>query len=178
MKKSKIHFDCNLWAGNEITEPQQLIEALFGFSHLDTLKAELTNMMSFMYKNEPYSARNPANALIIYAALRSLLRCSFVLQLNSDKYILGNSEVRIPCSLSQTEFDSPLIVFNNAFTYKSLAEFDLALFEILSYSMSSSTDNITWDLFTPHLHILKMLDASWLVYQRGIKKAKKSRKKE
>lgn len=168
MKSSKIPFDAHIWAGSEISDPYTLIENLFGFAHLDTLKAELTNMMSYMYKNETYSARNPSNALIIYKALRSLLRCSYFLHLNSDNYILGKADVHIPCSLTKSEFEHPLIVFNNAFAFRSLEEFELALFEILSYAMNPFTDVITLDLFTPHLHIQKMLDASWLICQMGM----------
>lgn len=172
MKNLKIPFDAQLWADSEITDPYILIEALFGFAHLETLKEELTNMMSFMYKNETYAARNPSNALIIYKALRSLLRCSYYLHLNSANYILGKADVHIPCSLTQTEFENPLIVFNKAFTYRSLDEFELALFEILSYAMNPFTDVITLDLFTPHLHIKKMLDASWLICHMGITQKK------
>jgi len=71
-------------------------------------------------------------------------------------------------SLSSSEYDSPLLVFTNAFKEKTLVEYELFLFAMFQFSLSPYTGDICTDMATPYLHFIKMLDAAQLIFERGM----------
>ena len=77
------------------------------------------------------------------------------------------------CSLTKEEYANPFTVFQIAFADKSLDEFDFFLCEVIHISLSPNVVDFDYDLITPYIHLLKMLDASQLMRERGLKKIKK-----
>lgn len=181
MKKINILLDASPWAGSGIDDPYSVLGALFDFSHLDYFKEILNEMMFYISINKPISEKYSGTAITMYTAFHSLLRTAYILNNKNYKLIEpADEDVKHLClgSLTKEEYQNPFIVFENAFERHSLEQFDSALYEMLYFSMSSHSDSPDYDFLTPYIHFTKMLDASWLVYQRGIKKAKKSKKKE
>lgn len=172
MDSKTLSFEASPWAGYEINCPYALLTALFDYAHLHELKHFLTSMMSYCYKNKVFFKKNPGHALTIHMVLHSLLRVGYVLQVHTESYRVEES-AHIPKdlglgALTPEEYKNPFLVFQKAFRSHTLSEFDLACFEIVLFSLSPSPDTITWDFFNPYNHLLKMLDASWLIHIRGL----------
>jgi len=181
MKKTKILLDASPWAGSGIDDPYSLLGALFDLSHLEYFKEILNEMMFHISTSKSISEKHAGTAITMYTAFHSLLRTSYILNRKKYKLVEPADEAKHLSlgSLTKHEYQNPFIVFENAFARHSLAEFDSSIYEILYFSMSSHADSPDYDLITPYIHLTKMLDASWLVYQRGIeKKNKSSQKKE
>lgn len=177
MRKIKILLDASPWAGSRINEPYDLLGAFFDFAHLDQSKEILNEMIFYSSLPKSISEMHDSTAITMYTAFHSLLRTAYVL--NQTPYTLIEQPIEDVKhlnlgSLNKEEFINPFIVFQNAFDRHSLEDFDVALYEMLYFSMSVHFDSPDSDLLSPYIHITKILDASWLVYQRGIKKNKKS----
>lgn len=172
MESNTLSFEASPWAGHEINCPYALLSALFDFAHLHELKHYLTGMMSYCYKNKVFFKKNPGHALTIHVVLHSLLRVGYVLQGEAETYrVEENTPFAKDIGLSSLrpdELQNPFLVFQKAFRSHTLSEFDLACFEIVLFSLNPSPDTITWDLFNPYNHLLKMLDASWLIHVHGL----------
>ncbi|MGC1632065.1 MAG: hypothetical protein WA749_08125 [Gelidibacter sp.] len=172
MESNTLSFDASPWAGHEINCPYALLSELFNFAHLYEFKHYLTSAMSYNYKSKVYCKKDPGRILTIYVVLHSLLRVGYVLQVQGETYRVEET-TPIPKdiglgALTPKEFQNPFLVFQEAFAGNTLDEFDLAWYEIVLFSLSPSTETITWDLFNPYSHLIKMLDASWLIHVRGI----------
>ncbi|MNG02339.1 hypothetical protein D3C84_853650 [compost metagenome] len=76
-------------------------------------------------------------------------------------------------SLTEQEYENPLTVFQKAFEENTIDKFEFFLFEIGHLSLSPFTEEFDYDLITPYIYLVKMLDASQLMRDRGIEKIKK-----
>jgi len=76
-------------------------------------------------------------------------------------------------SLTEQEYENPFTVFQKAFEQNTINEFEFFLFEISHLSLSLFTEEFDYDLITPYIYLVKMLDASQLMRDRGIEKIKK-----
>ncbi|WP_239453007.1 hypothetical protein [Flavobacterium tistrianum] len=76
-------------------------------------------------------------------------------------------------SLTKEEYENPFIVFQKAFAEKTLEEFESFLYQILELSLSPHSADSDPDLTTPYIHVIKMLDATELIRERGVEKIKK-----
>ncbi len=174
MKKVKIPLDASPWAGYEIRCPFSLIDAMFDFASLEYYKNTLSELGTFMYKPKIYREDSPGQLFIFFVVLHSFLRAGYVIHCKSEKYKIKedskDSKGLYPGSLTRVEFQNPFIVFKNAFAYKSLEKMNLAFFEMVNYALNPFSDYPTWDLITPYIHITKMLDASWEIYQRRVER--------
>ena len=172
MKQIQLPLDTSPWAGREIRCPFSLIDAVFEFAQPEYYKNTLTELVTFMFKPKIYHKKSPDHTLIVFAVLHSLLRAAYLIHCKSGQYkITAPKKESIKlcyCSLNSKEFHNPLIVFKNAYSCKSQEGLSLALFEMVSYALNSSSDYPTWDLITPYIHLCKILDASWQIHQRRI----------
>jgi hypothetical protein len=76
--------------------------------------------------------------------------------------------------LTKEEYANPFTVFQIAFAEKSLDEFEFFLCEIIHISLSPNVVEFDYDLITPYIHLIKMLDASQLLRESGLEKIKKN----
>lgn len=172
MKQIQLPLDTSPWAGREIRCPFSLIDAVFEFAQPEYYKNTLTELVTFMFKPKIYHKKSPDHTFIFFAVLHSLLQAAYLIRCKSGQYkITAPKKESIKlcyCSLNSKEFQNPLIVFKNAYSCKSLEGLNLALFEMVSYALNSSSDYPTWDLITPYIHLCKILDASWQIHLRRI----------
>lgn len=78
-------------------------------------------------------------------------------------------------SLTKEEYANPFVVFQKAFAEKTPGEFEFFLCEIVHLSLSPYTEEYDFDLMTPYLHVIKMLDASQLLRERVVEKVRKNK---
>lgn len=177
MKKNKIAFESDFWAGFETGNPCKAIDAFFAFAQLDYYKQHLTQAVLYSYKREVYEQDNPSNVFVFYTAVNSFLKVCYCLQQKSKKW-----KVKAPLrsgtlfhlsSLTKEEYDNPFIVFQKAFEEKTLEAFELFLCQILELSLSPYAGDPYADLTTPYIHLIKMLDAVELIRERGVEKIRK-----
>lgn len=65
------------------------------------------------------------------------------------------------------------MVFQKAFAEKTLEDFELFLYQMLELSLSPHAGDPYFDLTTPYIHFIRMLDAAELIRERGVEKIKK-----
>ena len=163
MKKNKISFETSFWPGHVKGNPFKAIKAFFSYADLDYYKQNLTELVVYSYKREIYKANNPSDAFVFYTAINIFLKVCYCLQKKSKKWKVTtslNSETLFHLSsLTNEEYDNPFIVFQKAFNKKTPKEFELFLCQILELSLSPCPADPVYDLTTPYVYLIKMLDA-------------------
>ncbi|MEC5174065.1 hypothetical protein [Chryseobacterium nepalense] len=69
-------------------------------------------------------------------------------------------------SLSDEEYRDPVKVFQNAFKEYPLEEFEEFLSEVVHFSLGMFNNVPERNIVGPYLHLIKMLDAAWLILER------------
>ena len=179
MKKNKSTFETNYWYGKELENPFEVIDAFFDYAYLDYYKQGLAEAVLYMHKQEVYKKEYHGQLFVFYARLHSFVKACFYLQYKGKKWQVRQSSVGKSIlyqgALTKTEFANPLTVFQSAFAAKSLDEFDFFLCEVVHIALSPSVVEFDSDLLTPYIHLIKMLDASQLMRERGLEKIKKKK---
>jgi len=182
MKKNKISFGTNFWSAYEAGNPYDALYAFFDFSHLDEYKQTLNDLVMHSYKREIYKQDNPCHVFVIYTALNSFVKVCDCLKRKSRKWqAKGSAEctsIVHLASLSKAEYKNPFKVFQRAFEEKSLAQFEFFLCEIVHLSLSPHSEESDYDIITPYIHLVKMLDAGQLIMERGIEKIKREKQRD
>lgn len=176
MKIKKVHFEALLWSCHDIKSPKVLLKTIFIHEFLEDLKAQLAEMATQTYTKEIYQSDSPENVFREYAMFRSIIRVSYFLHLNKNKFRLKKEPddvEAIGCGfLSRSEYNDPFSAFDDVFSDLTLEKIDYALFEITTYAVNRFTDIPDYDLITPYIKLNKLLDACWLVNRRKLKKNK------
>lgn len=177
MKKNKISFETSFWAGYATGNPFKVIDAFFTYANLDYYKQHLSEAVMYCYKTKVYKQDNPSDVFILYTVFSSFLKICYSLQKKSKKWKLDASSLSETAfnlsSLTKEEYENPFIVFQKAFEVKTLQEFQLFLYQMLEFSLSPHSADPDPDLTTPYIHLMKMLDATKLLKERGVEKIKK-----
>lgn len=179
MKKNKICFETRFWYAYEIENPFEVIDAFFDYAALDHYKQRLAEAVLYINKQEVYKKGYPGQVFVFYTTLRSFLKACFCLQYKRKKWKVKQSSdcksILHQGSLTKEEYANPFTVFQIAFAEKSLDEFEFFLCEIIHISLSPNVVEFDYDLITPYIHLIKMLDASQLLRESGLEKIKKSK---
>lgn len=180
MKKKKLSFETKFWLYYEIENSFELIDVFFDYAHLDYYKQILGEAIIYSRKRKIYKNDCPGQVFVFYTALRSFLKACYCLRSKSRKWKVkeASSERRSilhQASLTTEEYGDPFIVFQRAFAKKTLDEFEFFLSEIVHLSLSPCTEEFDFDLMTPYIHLIKMLDATQLMRERGVEKVKKNK---
>lgn len=177
MKKNKMHFESKFWAAYEIGSHFEVMDAFFDYADLEYYKRRLDQAVLYIHSDELYEKDYPGEVFIFYTVVRSFLKACFCLQSKREKWKVKEpsdcKSILHQASLTKEEYADPLIVFQKAFAYKTLDEFEFFLAEVVHVSLCSSIDELGCDLMTPYIHLVKMLDAAQLIRERGIEKVKK-----
>ena len=176
MKKNKISFETRFWAGFIPKNPFETFDALFDFAHLDYYKQNLSEAVLHCYSGKVYKQDTPCNVFVFYTALSSFVKVCYFLQGKNKKWKVkecSRSETVFHLSsLTKEEYDNPLLVLQRAFEVITRREFEFFLSEITELSLSPFYGEPDSDLTTPYIHLIKMLDASELMHERGVEKIK------
>jgi hypothetical protein len=177
MKKNKISFETTFWAHQKLKNPFEVIDAFLGCESLAFYKQTLSEIVFYRSKDEVYQKECPGDVFFCYTALRSFLRACSALQHKSKKWKVTEvsaerRSVLSLASLTAEEYENPFIVFQNAFAEHSLADFEFFLCEIIHLALRPTIVEFDSDLLTPYIHVIKMLDASQLLLESHVEKAK------
>ncbi|WP_394775788.1 hypothetical protein [Flavobacterium sp.] len=162
-----------------VGNPYDVLYAFFDFSHLDEYKQILSDLAIHSYKKTIYKQDNPCHVFVFYTALSSFIKVCHCLKRKSRKWQAKGSDhytsIVHLASLSKNEYKNPFQVFEKAFEQRSLEQFEFFLCEIVHLSLSPHAVESDYDMITPYVHLIKMLDAGQLIMERGIKKIKKEK---
>ena len=172
MIKKKISLESHFWAVDKIENPFKILEAMFDYMDIEQYKKLIGDVLEYIYTRKVYCMENPGEMLLNYKVFRSFVKACYLLQV-SKKTVKDDVFCEwVPgiylASLSRAEYSNPLLVFKSAFQEKTLEEFELFLFEIFQFALSPITDDDSNDRVTPYIHLIKMLDAAQLIFERGV----------
>ncbi|REC62870.1 hypothetical protein DRF65_08595 [Chryseobacterium pennae] len=72
--------------------------------------------------------------------------------------------------LSEKEYQNPLLVFKKAFKEYSIKEFDYFISRMVYFSLGIYDNLPERNMINPYIHLIKMLDAAYLIIERKGKK--------
>ena len=179
MKKNKVSFETRFWAGFTTKKPFEIFDTIFDFAHLDYYKQNLSDALLHCYNGKVYKQDKPCNVFVFYTAVSSFVKVCHFLKGKSKKWKVkkcSRSETVFHLSsLTKEEYENPFLVLQSAFAVRTLQEFEFFLSEITELSLSPFYRESESDLTTPYIHIIKMLDASELMRERGVEKIKRDK---
>lgn len=177
MKKNKISLETSFWAGREIESPFDLICDFFDYCTVDSYKNTLSEIMLYINQTEVCQKNHPGNIFDFHTAVKSFIRASYLLVSKSKQYKVKKApkqwSIICQASLSSEEYQNPFLAFEKAFEYKTLEDYEFFLHEIVHVSLSPFKEEFDYDLISPHIHLVKMLDAAQVISERGVKKIKR-----
>lgn len=176
MKKNNIDFESRFWSGRSKLSPVALGDVFFQFHDLATAKERLNLMMQYTVQGKTRIPEDPSVVFYFHQSLRSLIRAGWCLRKKSWKCI-GKAvpETGNPLlygSLSEKEYREPVRVFRKTFKEYRPEELEDFLSDIVYFSLGTFNHLPERNIVGPYLHLIKMLDAAWLIVER------KNRKKE
>jgi len=177
MDANKTSFETNFWIRQETESPLKVIDAFFQSNDLDNYKHLLGDVMMHLRKEEVCQTKYPGVVFAFYTSVRSLLKACYCLQFSSTRWKVaapsGCNSVLHQASLTKEEYHDPCLVFCNAFAVKTLENFEAFFSEAVELALSPYTDDGYWDVMAFYIYLVKMLDAAWLIRERGIEKIEK-----
>lgn len=181
MKKQKQNFDTMFWAGNEIKNAIKVIEAVFSYASLDHYKQIVNNAVLYAQKPEVYNKHEPCELFRCYAILRSFYRACAKLESKNKKK--KEFQIHTTCksilhqaSLSEVEYDNPIIVFKKALTENAVKDYECFFASMVEMALSHHQLDYEPNWFNYYLHTVKMLDASQLLLESNNQKVKIKKK--
>ncbi|RXM52580.1 MULTISPECIES: hypothetical protein [unclassified Chryseobacterium] len=174
MKKSRTDFHSRLGKGHKKYYGLQLMETYFQLNDLTASKEQLNNIMNYALKRNSRIQEDPSVILHFYQAMRSFIRAGYFIALKEKKGI-----VNIPLEevsplvlglLSEKEYQNPLLVFKKAFKEYSIREFDYFISGMAYFSLGVYNNLPERNMINPYIHLIKMLDAAYLLLERRRKK--------
>jgi hypothetical protein len=175
MKKKKRNFDARFWSGTKKHSVPGLLEAFFQFNDLAIVKEALSAMMQCSVEKNARIKDYPSEVFHLHQSLRSLVRAGRVIGEKAGEWTLHPpAESHAPAPgmglLSEEEYREPLRVFRKAFKACRAGEFDDFLASVVYFSLGDAAVGEEQRLIRPYLHLAKMLDAAYLIVQRGMKR--------
>lgn len=153
----------------------QCIEKFFQAHDLVTAKQMLSSIMQYAVNGKDWLKKDPSVILQFHKSLCVFIREGYMIskktkkwQVNAAPYI---SSPMMKGSLSDKEYENSLLVFNRAFKEYSIQEFDYFISGIVYFSQQMYKYGPESNLVRPYIHLSKMLDAAYLILERGLQKS-------
>lgn len=125
-----------------------------------------------IYAGKKKTAINDDSSAIFHfhQALRSFVRACYAIRMKEEKWsITRHSENVSPlmqASLSDEEYRNPTLVFRKAFAEYSIKDFDYHIAIAVYFSMGVFKNAGESSLISTYIHLMKMLDAAYLILER------------
>lgn len=168
--KKNISFESRFWSGRNKHSVLSLMEVFFQFHDLVTAKERLHHIMQYAAQRKIRIPEDPSVIFYFHQSLRSFIRAGWCLQKKRGKWLVhffpepGNPLLQ--GSLSEKEYRDPARVFRKAFQKYSLEQFEEFLSEVVYFSLGRFNNIPERNMVGPYLHLIKMLDAAWLILER------------
>ncbi len=169
MKKT-INFESRFWSGRNKHSAIALMDVFFQFHDLITAKERLHRIMQYAVQKKTRIPEDPSVVFHFHQSLRSFIRAGWYLQNKRGKWLVHSlpepSSPLLLGSLSEKEYRDPAKVFQKAFQEYDLEEFEEFLAEVVHFSLGTFNNVPERNIVGPYLHLIKMLDAAWLILER------------
>ncbi len=170
MKKKKRNFDARFWSGQKKHSPKSVIEVFFRFYDLATAKERLSLIVHYAAQKKTRIPEDPSSVFHFYQSMRSVILAEYCLRKKTGKWaveeLLEDNSPLGRGSLSEDEYRDPVRVFEKAFQEYRPEEFMEFLAETVHFSLGSFKNIPDARIFSPYLHLVKMLEAAWLIVSR------------
>ncbi|BAP31069.1 uncharacterized protein CHSO_2032 [Chryseobacterium sp. StRB126] len=130
--------------------------------------------MQYAVNGKDWLKKDPSVILQFHQSLNLFIREGYMIskktkkrKVNAASYI---SSPMMKGSLSDKEYENPLLVFKRAFKEYSIKEFEYFISGIVYFSQQIYRHGPESNLVRPYIHLSKMLDAAYLLLERGIQK--------
>lgn len=171
MKKNNIDFESRFWSGRSKLSPVALVDVFFQFYDLATAKERLNRIMQYAAQGKTRIPEDPSVVFHFHQSLRSLIRAGWCLRKKSGKWI-GEAVPETGSPLMYGSLSEEDRVFRKAFKQYRPEELEDFLSDIVYFSLGTFHNVPERNIVGPYFHLIKMLDAAWLIVER------KNRKKE
>jgi hypothetical protein len=152
----------------------RLMETFFQLNDLVASKELLNSIMSYALKRNSWIKEDPSVIYHFHQAMRSFIRTGYFIMLKEKKLVV-NTELKgvsplVLGLLTEKEYQNPLLVFKKAFREYSIKEFDYFISGMVYFSMGIYDKLPERNMINPYIHLIKMLDAAYLIIERKGKK--------
>jgi len=146
----------------------RLMVTFFQNNDLVAAKETLNNITNYAVKRKSWIKEDPAVIFQFHQSMRMLVRAGYLIQQKPKKWITSkHGETASPFllgSLSEKEFQEPLLVFKKAFEEYRIREFDYFMAGMVYRHIPEK------NIVGPYIHLTKMLDAAHLILERSTRK--------
>lgn len=172
MKNKKTDFEARFWSGARKHSAVGLLETFFQFNSLAEVKETLSMMVQCSVQKNVRITKDSAEVFHLYQSLRSLVRAGRLIGGKAKKGRFkvpseSGSPKAIMGSLSTEEYSNPAKVFRHAFKTCTLQEYDDFLSTVAYFSLADVRYEEEGSIIIPHLRLVKILDAAWLIAERA-----------
>lgn len=152
----------------------QCIETFFQTHDLVTAKQMLSSIMQYAVNGKDWLKKDPSVILQFHQSLCIFIHDGYMISKKTKKWqVNAPSDIGSPMikgALSDKEYEKPILVFKRAFKEYSIQEFDYFIFGIVYFSQQMYKYGPESNLVRPYIHLSKMLDAAYLILERGLQK--------
>lgn len=138
-------------------------------------------MMQYAVNGKDWLKKDPSVILPFHQSLRIFIREGYRISKKAEKWQVnaapGINSPLMKGSLSEKEYENPLLVFKKAFKEYSIKEYDYFISGIVYFSLQMYRYGPEGNLIKPYIHLSKMLDAAYLILERGVQKSNNKNKK-
>jgi hypothetical protein len=170
MKKNRTDFQSRLGKGRKEHYSLQQMEIFFQLNDLAATKELLNNIMSYALKRNSWIKEDPSVIYHFHQAMRSFIRTGYFIMLKEKKLVINtqleNVSPLVLGLLTEKEYQNPLLVFKKAFKEYSIKEFDYFISGMVYFSMGIYDKLPERNMINPYIHLIKMLDAAYLIIER------------
>ncbi|SHF71238.1 hypothetical protein [Chryseobacterium vrystaatense] len=170
MKKNRADFQSRLGTDTKKHSALQLMENFFKLNDLAASKERLNSIMSCAVKRNSWIKEDPSDIYQFHQSIQSFIRAGYLITLKEKKKStniqLENTSPLLLGSLSEKEYQNPLLAFKKAFREYSVREFDYFMSGMVYLSLGVYDHVPERNMVCPYIHLIKMLDAGHLILER------------
>lgn len=174
MKKNRTDFKSRFEKSRKKHYGLHLMETYFKLNDLTASKELLNDIISYAVKRNSWIKEHPSVILHFQQAMRSFIRAGYFITLQEKKTTatiqLEDVSPLVLGLLSEKEYQNPLLVFKKAFREYSVKEFDYFISGMVYFSLGIHNNLPERNMISPYIHLIKMLDAAYLILERRGKK--------
>jgi len=130
-------------------------------------------MMQYAVNGKDWLKKDPSVILQFHKSLYIFIREGYMISKKTKKWKVNAAyDIGSPMrksSLSYKEYENPILVFKRSFEEYSIREFDYFISGIIYFSQQMYRYGPESNLIKPYIHLTKMLDAAYLILERGVK---------
>ncbi len=171
MKKKKTDFESRFWSGQKKHSALPLMDLFFQFYDLAAAKERLSIIIRYAAQKKTRIPEDPSAVFHFYQSMRSFVRAGYNLRKKTGKWELkvrpDKDSMLGRGLLSEKEYHDPVRGFRKAFKEYRPEQFLEFLAEAVHFSLGPFNHAPEGNLICPYLHLVKMIDAAWLIVERA-----------